>query len=89
MTWHEPYSCKANLKRLRKRKAPPVRTTDGALLPSIGGRPETSSPPYKRALWGMVPAIKNPARTGWRAGFAPGLHQGGRDSQAKRRPVSS
>ena len=52
MTCDEPYSCKANLKRLRKTKSPPVRTTDGGLLPSNGGRPETSAPSYKRSLWG-------------------------------------
>ena len=77
MTCHEPYSCKANLKRLRKPKAPPVRTTDGALLPSIGGRPETSSPPYKRALWGNGSGNKEPRSDGL-APLLP-LSRGGAD----------
>ena len=75
------------LKASAKRKAPPVRTTDGSLLPSNGGRLGTSAPSYKRALLANGSANERTLLNG-EAGSTSMLNEGVRCG-VSRTPVNS
>ena len=68
----------------KQRKAPPLKTIEGALLPSDGGGRRTSAPSYKRE---EVGPSKRTGSVGSERGSVPGRGQESATERKNRRPL--